>query len=151
MAARRITAGTRRRGAYVRGVTKDTPIESVMTVLPYTVGTDQTIEYAQRLMTEHHIRHLPVLRGSSLEGIVSERDLALAAGFDGVDPGTATVEEAMMPVPYTVGRKASLGEVVQEMADRKIGSALIVHDHKVAGIFTVTDAVALFARMLHQA
>ncbi|MCA9604917.1 MAG: CBS domain-containing protein [Myxococcales bacterium] len=131
-------------------MTKDTPIEAVMTVLPHTVGADQTIEYAQRLMAEHHIRHLPVLRGNSLEGIVSERDLALAAGFDGVNPSETTVEDAMMPVPYTVGRKVHLLEVVQEMADRKIGSALVVHDHKVVGIFTLTDAIALFARHLEE-
>lgn len=121
-----------------------------MTVLPHTVGTDQTIEYAQHLMAEHHIRHLPVLRGRTLEGVVSERDLALAAGFDGVDATKTKVEEAMSPVPYTVSRKTHLAEVVREMADRKIGSALVVHDHQVAGIFTVSDAMALFARVLEE-
>ncbi len=132
-------------------MTKDTPIEACMTVLPHTVGADQTIAFAQRIMAEHHIRHLPVLRGNALEGIVSERDLALAAGFDGVDAQKARVEEAMMPVPYTAHRKTTLGQVVREMADRKIGSALILHDHKVVGIFTVADAMALFARALEEA
>ena len=132
-------------------MTKDTPIESFMTVLPHTVGADQTIAYAQALMQELRVRHLPVLRGKALEGIVSERDLALAAGFDGVDASRAKVEEAMMPVPYTVSRKAPLGRVVREMADRKIGSALVLSGQEVVGIFTVADAMSLFARALEEA
>ncbi|HHH28528.1 MAG TPA: CBS domain-containing protein [Polyangiaceae bacterium] len=125
-----------------------TPIENLMTLLPHTVGSEQPLAYAQAQMKEHGIRHLPVLHGGALDGILSERDLALAASLDGIDPATTKVEEAMTAVPYAIGRKTPVAEVVREMADHKYGSALIVEGKTVVGIFTVSDAVAHFARVL---
>ena len=128
----------------------NTPIETLMTVLPYTVGSQQTVDYARSLMAQHGIRHLPVLHGGQLDGIVSERDLALATSLDGVDPSKSTVEEAMTSNPYAVPRGARLGAVIREMADHKYGSALVVEGNSVVGIFTVSDAVAIFARVLEE-
>ncbi len=128
----------------------NTPIETLMTVLPYTVGSEQTVQYARSLMAQHGIRHLPVLHGGVLDGIVSERDLALATSLDGVDASTATVEEAMTSNPYAVPRRAKLSAVIREMAEHKYGSALVVDGKSVVGIFTLTDAVAIFARVLEE-
>ena len=119
-----------------------------MTVLPHTVGSEQTVAYARSIMAQHGIRHLPVLHGGALDGIVSERDLALATSLDGIDPAETTVEEAMTAEPYAVHRKAKLGTVVREMADHKYGSALVVEGKAVVGIFTLSDAVSIFARLL---
>jgi CBS domain-containing protein len=46
------------------------PIADFMTSMPHTVGSEQTITFAQKLMQKYDIRHLPVLHGGELHGIV---------------------------------------------------------------------------------
>jgi len=52
-----------------------TPVRDIMSSPVLTIGPDGTVEDAMRLMTEHRIRHLPVVRGSTMAGVVSIGDL----------------------------------------------------------------------------
>ena len=52
-----------------------TPIREVMSTEPVPVPPSETIDRCMALMTEHRIRHLPVMEGSRLIGIVSIGDL----------------------------------------------------------------------------
>jgi CBS domain-containing protein len=54
---------------------KDTLVGEVMTPDPITVSPENTVEECMRVMTEHRIRHLPVVGEGSLKGIVSIGDL----------------------------------------------------------------------------
>ena len=121
-------------------------IERFMTRAPYTIGFHQTLAAAHRLMSEHGIRHLPVLESGKLVGIVSQRDLHLIETLRGVDPGEVEVSEAMTPVPYTVSPRSSLSRVASEMAEHKYGSAVVLEKDRVVGVFTTVDALrALFS------
>ncbi|MBP6630905.1 MAG: CBS domain-containing protein [Kofleriaceae bacterium] len=120
-----------------------------MTTTPFTIGAEQPLERAQALMRTHQIRHLPVLRGGKLEGMVTERDVALIEALDGVDPGKMLVEDAMTTDVYAVAPDAPLDEVAREMASRKYGSAVVVDNTKVVGIFTTVDLAAALAELLH--
>ncbi len=53
----------------------DEPIEEYMTTDLITVRTDQTIQDCMQLMSTKHIRHLPVVDGSRLLGLISIRDV----------------------------------------------------------------------------
>ena len=67
------------------------PIPAVMkdmTTTPQTIGLDQTLAFARDLFREHHIRHLPVLEGGKLVGVLSDRDVALIEALPNVDPTT---------------------------------------------------------------
>lgn len=115
-------------------------IQKYMTPMPHTVGHDLPVTKAWDMMKEYRIRHLPVLDGGRLKGILSDRDIKLAASFEGGD--RLRCEEIMTPDPYTVNPDTSLDAVVREMAAHKYGSALIVQDNgKVVGIFTDIDAL----------
>jgi CBS domain-containing protein len=57
---------------------KETPVHEIMTISPLTVTPDHTVDECMRIMTQHRIRHLPVLRGETLLGIVSIGDLVNA-------------------------------------------------------------------------
>jgi acetoin utilization protein AcuB len=119
-----------------------------MTASPHSVGSDQTIETAARMMAEHHIRHLPVLSGGRLRGILTDRDIKLIETFRDVDPTKMTVEEAMTEKPYTVSPEAPLDEVAETMAANKYGSAVIMQNEKVVGIFTTVDACDALCQLL---
>ncbi len=54
---------------------KDTPIRELMTPSPFTVTADNTIEDCMNLMTQKHIRHLPVVDGDKLVGVISIGDV----------------------------------------------------------------------------
>jgi acetoin utilization protein AcuB len=123
-------------------------IQKYMTTTPHTIGNDQTIAKASAIMSEHRIRHLPVLRGGQLLGVLSDRDVKLIESFRDVDPTTTTVDEAMTEQPYTVGPETPLDEVVRTMAEKKLGSAVIVQNHKVVGIFTTVDACQALSELL---
>src|SRR6185295_17222061 len=54
---------------------KDTPISELMTKNPFTVAPENTIEDCMNIMTEKHIRHLPVVTGEKIVGVISIGDV----------------------------------------------------------------------------
>jgi len=122
-------------------------IAEVMTNAPHTIGNDISVKKAHEMMREGHYRHLPVQHGGKLVGLISDRDVSLASSFG--DPEKLTVDDVMTQAPYTVKDSTSLDQVVAQMAEQKIGSAIVVDDHeKVVGIFTAVDALKLFLERL---
>jgi acetoin utilization protein AcuB len=125
------------------------PIRKFMTTAPHTIGFDQTMALAHDVMRRHKIRHLPVLSGERLVGVLSDGDLNLIETLRDVDPKKVIVEEAMSDNVYAVSPESPVDEVVKEMARHKYGSAIVVDNHKVVGVFTSVDACQAFAEMLH--
>jgi acetoin utilization protein AcuB len=123
-------------------------IQKYMTTTPHSIGSEQTIAKAASVMSLHQIRHLPVLHGGQLLGILTDRDIKLIESFRDVDGTKITVEEAMTEQPYTVTPETPLDQVVQTMAEKKYGSAVVVQNHKVVGIFTTVDACQALADLL---
>ncbi len=133
-------------------MSKQRPIPAVrkfMSAAPHTIGVDQTMEHAHQMMRKFKIRHLPVLSAERLVGLVSDGDLHLVETLRDVDPKKILVEEAMSDQVYSVHPDTPLDEVVKEMARHKYGSAIIVDNHHVVGVFTTVDACQAFAEMLH--
>jgi acetoin utilization protein AcuB len=113
------------------------------------IELDAPISRAIELMQEHDIRHLPVLDGGRLVGIVSERDLAEGELLRPAGNTEPSVAEAMTPEPYTVSPKTPLSEVAGAMAEHKYGCAVVVDAQgAVLEIFTTSDALRLLAATL---
>ena len=126
----------------------DLAIAEVMTKSPHTIGREQTLAMAHDLMRSFDIRHLPVLAGGKLVGMVSDRDLTLLESFRDVDVHKTRVEEAMTSDPYTVLGSTKLSQVAHEMAKHRYGSAVIVDERgKVVGVFTTVDALRWIERV----
>jgi acetoin utilization protein AcuB len=131
-------------------VTKPIPIiAKYMTPAPHSIGPDQPLSVAHKMMREHHFRHLPVLQAGRLVGILTDRDLHLIETLRDVDPTKVTVEEAMSQGPYAVSPEAKLDEVTAEMAEHKYGCAVIMQNEKVVGVFTTVDACRALSELLH--
>ena len=123
-------------------------IESFMTRSVHTIGLKSPLVEAHRVMNEHGIRHLPVLEGGRLAGLVSQRDLHLIETLKDVDPKEVIVEEAMSQDCYTVEAGTPLAEVAREMGRHKYGSAVVLQGSHVLGIFTTTDALRALEAVL---
>ena len=105
-------------------------IKSVMTPFPYDVGIHEPIGRARKIMMQHKVRHLPVTHDHILKGLVSDRDIKLILGpeFGYPNPKEVTVEDVMVDDPYVVDIETSLITVLDEMAARHIGTALVTKD-----------------------
>ncbi|MDB4997179.1 MAG: domain protein AcuB [Myxococcaceae bacterium] len=131
-------------------MTKPVPaVQKYMTTSPHSIGVEQTLAHAHAVMKKFDIRHLPVLTGGKLVGIVSDRDLQFVETLRDVDPATMQVEQAMSTEVYSVSPDAPLDEVVGEMGLKKYGSAVVMDHDKVVGMFTTTDVCRAFAELLH--
>jgi acetoin utilization protein AcuB len=125
-------------------------IRQFMTTCPHTIEPDANLTEARLRMMELTARHLPVVERGRLVGLISDRDVALcesllAAPNDVIGP---MVRDAMTTDVFTCGPDAHVHAVAHEMAERRIGSAVIVdpsHPTKVMGVFTTTDALTALA------
>jgi acetoin utilization protein AcuB len=121
-------------------------------VLPYySIGTHaveahQSIAHALEVMQEHGLRHLPVLEEGKVVGEVSDRDLRVWGLRPELGKST-TIRHIMIEDPFVIDPGAPLGEVATEMAERKIGCAIVVQSGRPVGMFTVTDALRALARL----
>lgn len=125
---------------------KTLTIGDVMTPQPLTIGRDQKLVTAHKMMAENGIRHLPVLERGDLVGVVSQRDLYFVETIAGVDKLADKVEDAMTTDARKFGPETPLVEVAREMYQHKLGCAVIVERDRVVGIFTAIDALRILAR-----
>lgn len=116
-------------------------IQKYMTTTPYAINAESTIEEAAKMMSKHSIRHLPVVVVEGKQyGVLSDRDVKFAQSMSGFDVRTAKVKDIYEELPYVTKPTTSISDVAAELAERKIGSALIVDNGHLVGIFTTTDA-----------
>lgn len=122
-------------------------VQNFMSSLPRTIGAQQSLKKAMDIMQEHQIRHLPVLDGKKLVGVLTERDIAVARNFQG--SAELRVDGVMMPMTYAVGPETPLEEVAQAMAEHKFGSVVVQnHAGEVVGIFTSNDALRALSEII---
>lgn len=122
-------------------------VSRYMTLKPYTIEKRGTFAQARRIMRDHAIRHLPVVDGGRLCGVVSERDISMfVAG--GADPYLAEIDAAMVERPFIVTSDTSLDEVAAIMGEQKYGSVVVVGRDGIEGILTSTDICRALASVL---
>jgi len=128
-------------------------IASVMTPAPLAVSEDDPLATARALMVRHRVHHLPVVSRDEVVGILTDRDMYLVSYLanDLLNEDDLVAGDACVRHPYTCGPATPLADALTEMATRRIGSALVVSNRHLVGIFTAHDACAHLARALRQA
>lgn len=127
------------------------PISALMTPFPYSIDAAEPLDRAREMMAEHRFRHLPVKEKGRLAGVVNERDVERALDLrrgPGSDSGLTVGDVA--GEAFIVEMSEPLDGVLLSMASRRLDSALVVKDGRLAGIFTMTDAYRSFARHLRE-
>jgi len=118
-------------------------VSDIMRPAPWLVEGTGSLGAAHRLMQQHRIRHLPVMRDGKLVGLLSEHDiLAFRAERRADDWTRVAVSGAMIRAPQTAAPDDSLTEVAGRFAADKLDALPVVERGRVLGIVTVTDVLA---------
>ena len=118
------------------------PVEEFTTPNPVTASEEATLDELNRLMKKHDVRHIPIVRGARVVGIISDRDCRVASGLSQNEKRLVRAADIMATDPVTVSAGESLDEVAFEMSENKIGSVIVNDENdKFLGIFTITDAL----------
>ena len=132
---------------------KREPVSTIMTKHVISIQLDDSLAEAHRLIRKHHIRHLPVVHGEQLVGIISKTDLNRLT-FSGIFAGEGSTDEAvfdMLNISQVMSHKpravkeSDTIKMVAEVLSREEFHALPVvtndDESKLAGIVTTTDVI----------
>ena len=107
----------------------------------FSIGPDEPVLEAIRLMAEHHIGALLVMKGDELVGIVSERDYARKVILKGRSSADTPVSQIMSSPVVTVSMSNSVQECMQLMTARRIRHLPVVEGRRVVGMISIGDLV----------
>ncbi|NOY90849.1 MAG: CBS domain-containing protein [Deltaproteobacteria bacterium] len=118
---------------------------SVMTPFPYTAPADVSMSEASTRFEEHAIRHLPLVRGERIVGLLRRDVLEVALEHAGAGHPALAVSRQN---PLVVDQGARLEDVLARLAEDAGDAALVVRHGKLVGIVTSTDICQGFAELL---
>jgi CBS domain-containing protein len=133
------------RGARVRDIMSDYMI---------TISESDRLSTVEDIMTLGRVRHMPVVHGGKLVGVVSERDLLRASlsNLTGIDDGRrraflhgVEIARVMSSPPVVVQPDATVEAAARIMAEHKIGCLPVLENDRLIGIITETDVLRCFA------
>ncbi len=122
-----------------------------------TIEREASLRRARRVMENHRLRHLPVVEDRRLVGILTDRDIRLAAPsaissltsrerdefMDYVRVGQVMTRRIISVTPDT-----SMAEAVRLLLRYRIGCLPVVEDRFLVGILTTSDLVAVLGQIL---
>jgi len=130
-------------------------VRDLMTTDPITTGPQTPVLEARQLMIDKRIRHLLIVEGPKLLGIVTDRDIRLNLP----SPATSlsvweinylmarlTVESVMTTSVVIVGPQRDARAAAQLMLDNKIGALPVLDGGQLLGIITETDLLRAFVK-----
>lgn len=129
-------------------------VRQLMTAKPITVNPETPMLQARQRMAEERIRHLVVVDGARVVGIVTDRDIRLNLP----SPATSlsvwelnyllaqlTVGGVMSATVIVVDPERPVAEAARIMMDHKIGALPVVEEGRLVGIITESDFVRAMA------
>ena len=131
---------------------KRMPVSEIMTKNVLTINVTNTLEDAQLLMEKNKIRHLPVVSGQEVIGMLSLTDLLRVSfvdqytneGSNGLSTAVftgLTIAQVMVKNPKTVQTKDTILEVAALLAEESFHALPVLDGDQLAGIVTSTDMI----------
>ncbi len=130
-------------------------VKDIMVKEVASLDVNDELSLANDIMRLGRIRHLPVVDGPRLVGIISERDLFRSSLAQALGYGTQAsrdlmknlrIKDVMVPQVVTVSPETDLCEAVRLMVDRKIGCLPVVETDCLVGLITETDILLQYLK-----
>lgn len=112
-----------------------------MTHLPVELERCESAEDAVDLMRKRGIHHLPVMNGSRLQGVVTQRTLLEGQLRLGEAFAATPLQELCEADVISISPVDRVDDVVARMLDRDVDHAVVMDGGFVVGILTVTDVL----------
>jgi acetoin utilization protein AcuB len=111
-------------------------VHEIMTANPRTIETDRRLADASELMRIRGIRHLVVLDGAKVVGVMSNRDLAEISRRELEEIRVGDVVSRRI---VSIAPEASIDEAADTMLNANVGCLLVMNGETLVGIVTTTD------------
>ncbi|WP_291868453.1 CBS domain-containing protein [Maribacter sp.] len=128
---------------------KRTPIATIMTKEVITLHTGDSLDKAEHLFKKHNIRHIPVLKGEEVIGMLSYTDLLRISFADAVDEeddsvetivyNMFTLEQVMAKKLVSVTSKTTIKEVAEVLSKKEFHAIPVIDEGELVGMVTTTD------------
>ena len=134
------------------------PISEIMTKNVVVAQVSDSLRHISTLFKENNIRHLPVVSGRTLVGIISKTDilrLSFADIYEGQDDVDETVfemlrtEQVMVHNPTTIDVHDTIKEVADLMSKAEFHALPVLEHGKIAGIISSTDLIKYLLAQYH--
>jgi len=125
-------------------------VRDIMETKLVTISASERLSMVEDIMRLGRVRHMPVVQGGKLVGVVSERDLlraSLSVLSEHRDAErrmflhVVEISRVMSSPPIVVAPDATIREAALLMADRKIGCLPVVAGDELLGMITETDVL----------
>ncbi|WP_456437118.1 CBS domain-containing protein [Psychroserpens sp.] len=130
---------------------KRAPVSTIMTKNIIALNRTDDLETAEKLFKQHHIRHIPVVSGDVIIGMLSYTDLlrisfADALSEDETEVDTVvynmfTLEQVMTKNVVTVNPETTIKEVAEILTKNEFHALPVVDGGELVGIVTSTDLI----------
>lgn len=123
-------------------------VVSIMTRDPHTAAVGDSLDEVMRMMDQHDIRHMPVVDGGQVVGVLSDRDVLEATGWlpesQRPEGGSTLVSDLIKGRPVTCGPDDTTVMIASDMTSRGIGCLPVIEDSKLVGIVTEMDLMQAY-------
>jgi acetoin utilization protein AcuB len=132
-------------------------VKNRMTTEVITLDPDQTLLKAMTLIQQKRIRHLPVVKGGKVVGIITERDVRKAGASDSSSLSIfelnylmdqIKVSSFMIKKVITVTPDEPIEAAAKLIYDHKIGALPVVDETQLVGLITKSDILETFIEVL---
>ncbi|MEO0902120.1 MAG: CBS domain-containing protein [Bacteroidota bacterium] len=130
---------------------KRVPVSQIMTTDVVTLTTKDDLVTAEETFKKNRIRHIPIVQGDSILGILSYTDLMRISFADAIDEheqdvdtmvyNMFSIEQVMVKDVISVPSTATIKEVAQFLTQKEFHALPIVDEGKLVGIVTTTDLI----------
>lgn len=107
----------------------------------YSVDPEDPVLEAIRQMAEHHVGALLVMKGTELQGIISERDYARKVILHGRSSAETPVWQIMSSPVITVSPERTVQDCMRVMTERRVRHLPVVDGGRVVGMISIGDLV----------
>ncbi len=129
---------------------KNVPVENIMTKNVIKLNLKDELTKAESLFKEHHIRHIPVVSGTKIIGMLSYSDLLRISFADAVyeDEEIDSVVYDMFDISQvmtknivTITKETTIKEAAEILASKEFHALPVVNEDHLVGIVTTTDLI----------